>query len=102
MLGAVMYGHKNFQGVIDLIIGLAEICAKEPRDLPPEAYDRKALQAKLKSLIGADITAAYKETVKQDALHQAWRWPEEGDQGPFRRKKPRAESRCRRSRTAEI
>src|ERR1700743_2445356 len=33
MLNAVMFGHKNFQGVIDLIIGLAEICAKEPRDL---------------------------------------------------------------------
>src|SRR6185503_7486300 len=34
MLNAVMFGHKNFQPVIDLIIGLAEICAKEPRDLP--------------------------------------------------------------------
>ena len=65
MLGAVMFGHKNFQPVIDLIIGLAEICAKEPRDLPPPAYDKKALQAKLKSLIGADLKDAYSETVKQ-------------------------------------
>ncbi len=28
MLDAVMFGHKNFQGVINLIIGLAEMCAK--------------------------------------------------------------------------
>src|SRR5271168_4284412 len=48
MLNAVMFGHKNFQPVIDLIIGLAEMCAKEPRDLLPDAYDKKALRAKLK------------------------------------------------------
>src|SRR3984957_20524891 len=65
MLNAVMFGHENFQPVIDLIIALAEMCAKEPRDLPPEAYDRKALQAKLKSLIGSDLESGYKETVKQ-------------------------------------
>ena len=65
MLNAVMFGHKNFQPVIDLIIGLAEMCAKEPRDLPEPAYDKKALQAKLKSLIGADLKSAYGDTVKQ-------------------------------------
>jgi polyribonucleotide nucleotidyltransferase len=32
MLGAVMFGHKNFQPVIDAIIKLAEVAAKEPRD----------------------------------------------------------------------
>lgn len=66
MLKAVMYGHKHFQPVIDLIIGLAEMAAKEPRDLPPDAYDKKALQAKLKSVVGADMTDAYNETVKQN------------------------------------
>src|SRR5580658_765275 len=65
MLGAVMFGHKNFQPVIDLIIGLAEICAKEPRDLPPPAYDKKALQAKVKAAIGEGLKEAYGETVKQ-------------------------------------
>ncbi len=65
MLNAVMFGHKNFQGVIDLIIGLAEICAKEPRDLPPPAYDKKALQAKVKQAIGDGLKDAYNETVKQ-------------------------------------
>src|SRR5215204_2441717 len=33
MLGAVMFGHRHFQPVIDAIIRLAEKAAKEPRDL---------------------------------------------------------------------
>ena len=66
MLKAVMFGHTNFQPVIDLIISFAELAAKEPRDLPKPAYDRKALQTKLKALIGADLTSAYNETVKQN------------------------------------
>jgi polyribonucleotide nucleotidyltransferase len=65
MLGAVSFGHTSFQPVIDLIISLAEMAAKEPRDLPPPAYDKKALQAKLKGLIGADVVAGYNETAKQ-------------------------------------
>ncbi len=65
MLGAVMFGHKNMQPVIDLIISLAESAAKDPRDLPPPAYDKPALLAKLKGLIGADLKDAYSETVKQ-------------------------------------
>src|SRR5882762_5209687 len=65
MLNAVMFGHKNMQPVIDLIIALAEMAAKEARDLPPAAYDRKVLQAKLQALIGSDLTSAYGETVKQ-------------------------------------
>jgi len=65
MLGAVMFGHKNFQPVIDAIIDLAEQCAKEPWDLPEPAYDRAALKAKLRETVGADVEAAYTETVKQ-------------------------------------
>jgi polyribonucleotide nucleotidyltransferase len=65
MLDAVTFGHKGFQPVIDLIISLAESAAKEARDVPPPAYDKKALQAKLKSLIGAEVTAGYNETAKQ-------------------------------------
>ncbi|MDD5585679.1 MAG: polyribonucleotide nucleotidyltransferase [Alphaproteobacteria bacterium] len=64
MLGAVMFGHKNFQPVIDLIIGLAEMAAKDPRELPPAAFDKPALMAKLKGLIGKDLTDAYGETAK--------------------------------------
>ncbi len=65
MLQAVTFGHQQFQPVIDLIIGLAEMCAKEPRELQPPAYDKPGLVATLKGLVGADIAAAYNETVKQ-------------------------------------
>ena len=34
MLAAVVFGHSQFQPVIDLIIDLAQVCAKEPWDLP--------------------------------------------------------------------
>ncbi|CAO3414120.1 polyribonucleotide nucleotidyltransferase [Azospirillum argentinense] len=65
MLGAVMFGHSGFQPVINAIIDLAEECAKEPWDLPEPAYDRAALKAKLRATVGADVEAAYTETVKQ-------------------------------------
>ncbi|ANC92615.1 MULTISPECIES: polyribonucleotide nucleotidyltransferase [Azospirillum] len=65
MLGAVMFGHTNFQPVINMIIDLAEEAAKEPWDLPEPAYDRKALKARLRETVGSDVEAAYTETVKQ-------------------------------------
>ncbi|WP_353858357.1 polyribonucleotide nucleotidyltransferase [Azospirillum formosense] len=65
MLGAVVFGHTGFQPIIDAIIDLAEECAKEPWDLPAPAYDRPALKAKLRDTVGADVEAAYTETVKQ-------------------------------------
>src|SRR5580700_7628244 len=46
MLGAVMFGHRHFQPVIEAIIRLAEAAAKEPRDfaLPDnEALDKEIL-----------------------------------------------------------
>ncbi|TWB22437.1 polyribonucleotide nucleotidyltransferase [Nitrospirillum amazonense] len=66
MLKAVMFGHTAFQSVINLIIDLAEQAAKDPWDLPPPAYDKAALKAKLNDLVGADIRAAYTLTVKQE------------------------------------
>ncbi|WP_119680021.1 polyribonucleotide nucleotidyltransferase [Indioceanicola profundi] len=66
MLGAVMFGHREFQPVIDLIIELAEMAAKDPRDIPPPAYDGAAVKARLKELVGGDLTAAYGNTVKQE------------------------------------
>ncbi|MFS2011454.1 polyribonucleotide nucleotidyltransferase [Azospirillum sp. CT11-132] len=65
MLGAVMFGHTNFQPVINMIIDLAEEAAKDPWDLPEPAYDRKALKARLRETVGPDVEAAYTETVKQ-------------------------------------
>ncbi|SMF61611.1 polyribonucleotide nucleotidyltransferase [Allosphingosinicella indica] len=65
MLGAVMFAHRESQKVIDAIIRLAEQSAKEPWELAPVA-DKSEAMAKLKSLIGDDLAAAYKLTVKQD------------------------------------
>ena len=62
MLGAVMFGHREFQPVIDAIISLAEKCAKEPRDVPQA--DDSELKAKLEDLSRADLEAAYQEADK--------------------------------------
>ncbi len=65
MLGAVSFGHKNFQPVIEAIIGLAEKCAKEPWDIPTEAPETAAARVRVKAVAEADLRAAYTETVKQ-------------------------------------
>ncbi len=62
MLGAVMYGHKEFQKVIEMIVALAEKCAKEPREVP-EA-DNSAVKKQISELVGSDLEAAYKEADK--------------------------------------
>ncbi|WP_428643672.1 polyribonucleotide nucleotidyltransferase [Roseibium sp.] len=64
MLGAVMFGHKGFQPVIDAIIKLAETAAKEPRELV--LPDHSALYGQIKSMAEADLTAAYKITSKTE------------------------------------
>ena len=66
MLGAVMFGHRSFQPVIDAIIELAEQCAKDPWDLPAPPYDATAVKATLLATVGEDIKAAYAERKKQD------------------------------------
>lgn len=66
MLGAVKFGHDQFQGVLDLIIDLAEEAAKEPREVAelPEGYD--ALVEKIGALGTEGLTAAYANVVKQE------------------------------------
>ncbi len=65
MLGAVMFGHRASQQVCEAIIQLAEKAAKEPWDLDL-IDDKSATLAKLREVIGADLEAAYKLTLKQD------------------------------------
>ena len=65
MLGAVMFAHRASQQVIGAIIDLAEQAAKEPWELNV-ADDTAAVKGELKALIGADIAAAYKTTLKSD------------------------------------
>src|SRR6201989_29417 len=57
MLGAVMFGHRHFQPVIDAIIKLAEKAAKEPREL--QVPDTSALEKEMLALIEKDLRAAY-------------------------------------------
>ncbi|HKA75001.1 MAG TPA: polyribonucleotide nucleotidyltransferase [Xanthobacteraceae bacterium] len=57
MLGAVMFGHRHFQPVIDAIIRLAEKAAKEPRDF--QVADDEALEKEMLGLVEQDLRAAY-------------------------------------------
>ena len=62
MLGAVMFGHRHFQPVIDAIIKLAEKAAKEPRELT--VVDNAALEKEMLGRIEHDLRAAYAIPVK--------------------------------------
>ena len=64
MLGAVMFGHKHFQPVIEAIIRLAEKAAKEPRDFQPT--DLSEVEKAVLEVGEADLREAYKKTVKQE------------------------------------
>jgi len=66
MLGAVTFGHREFQPVIDAIINLAETCAKEPWSLPPSAPEQEEIEGRLRETIGPLIDEAYREQGKQD------------------------------------
>src|SRR5687768_17904915 len=57
MLGAVMFGHRGYQHVIDAIIRLAERAAKEPRDFQPD--EQKELSARIKAIAGEELGRAY-------------------------------------------
>ncbi|MEY9100774.1 polyribonucleotide nucleotidyltransferase [Sinorhizobium fredii] len=62
MLGAVVFGQKGFQPVIDAIIKLAEVAAKEPREFDPE--DHSALENAMLSIAEDELRNAYKITEK--------------------------------------
>jgi polyribonucleotide nucleotidyltransferase len=64
MLGAVMFGHRHFQPVINAIIQLAEKAAKDPREV--ETPDNKALEQEILGLAEKDLRAAYAISRKQD------------------------------------
>ncbi|WP_375638359.1 MULTISPECIES: polyribonucleotide nucleotidyltransferase [unclassified Bartonella] len=64
MLGAVMFGHKGLQPVLDAIIKLAEVAAKDPRDFVPE--DLSELEKAMQKMAEQDIRKAYTITDKQE------------------------------------
>jgi polyribonucleotide nucleotidyltransferase len=57
MLGAVMFGHRHFQPVIEAIIRLAEKAAREPRELV--VPDDAALEREILGLVERDLRQAY-------------------------------------------
>ena len=72
MLGAVMFGHRGFQPVIEAIIRLAERSSREPRDFTPP--DDSALYDKVKAMVEADVRAAYAiptKEARQEAVAKA-------------------------------
>ena len=62
MLGAVTFGHKEMQPVIDMIVALAEEAAKEPFDFTPA--DTGAIAARVAELASGKLKAAYATTDK--------------------------------------
>ncbi|MFO1088684.1 MAG: polyribonucleotide nucleotidyltransferase [Hyphomicrobiales bacterium] len=64
MLGAVMFGHKGFQPVIDAIIRLAERAARPPRELA--AKEESDLGARVKAIAGNALRAAYAIAGKEE------------------------------------
>ena len=63
MLGAVMFGHRHFQPVIDAIIKLAEKAAKEPREV--KTLDNSDIEKEMLGLVEQDLRTAYAIPVKQ-------------------------------------
>ncbi len=62
MLGAVVFGQRGFQPVIDAIIKLAEVAAKEPREFDPE--DHSTLENAMLAIAEDELRNAYKITEK--------------------------------------
>ncbi len=65
MLGAVTFGHAQFQPVIDAIIALAEHAAREPWPLPEPDEGHKTLAGRVEALARGALTDAYREQQKQ-------------------------------------
>ena len=70
MLGAVMFAHKEFQPVIDMIVSLAEECAKEPWDVSEPEEDNEELFSRVQTASEAGLREAYAETVKQSRVEK--------------------------------
>lgn len=74
MLKAVVFGHEQFQVVLQMIIDLAEDAANEPWDLPTAAIEKKrSLQKDILDFCGDKLDDAYKIVEKKsrrEALSQ--------------------------------
>jgi polyribonucleotide nucleotidyltransferase len=65
MLGAVTFGHAQFQPVIQAIIELAEHAARDPWPLPEPSPETAAIKARLDEVARGTLAEAYRESQKQ-------------------------------------
>ncbi|HET7594509.1 MAG TPA: polyribonucleotide nucleotidyltransferase, partial [Stellaceae bacterium] len=65
MLGAVMFGHQQFQPVLQAIIELAESAAKDPWDLPPPSPESEEIARTVRDAVSGELATAYRERQKQ-------------------------------------
>jgi polyribonucleotide nucleotidyltransferase len=73
MLGAVLFGHKANQEVIEAIIDLAHACAKAPRDVPETPAKVGEVQDKVKELAEPGLREAYaisEKSARQTAISE--------------------------------
>jgi len=71
MLGAVSFGHKECQPVIDAIIELAQACAKSPMAIPEPLEGSQAIKDKVAALAEAGFRDGYAvkdKLARQDKL----------------------------------
>ena len=72
MLGAVMFGHKNFQPVLAMINSLAQKAAKDPRE--HTVVENSELHSKIKDIAFDDLSKAYQiqdKSERRDAIDKA-------------------------------
>lgn len=68
MLGAVSFGHDSLKPVIDLIIALAEECAKDPWAVKEEPAEYASVRAEILSTLGDELKADYTIRNKQERV----------------------------------
>ena len=66
MLKALKFGHKSFQPVIDMILSLAEECAKDPWEIPAASVDHNSLIKEISENFMNDVEESYKGKTKHD------------------------------------
>ncbi len=66
MLGAVTFGHQASREVIEAIIQLAEMCARDPWPLPEEPPVTAEVRAILRDTVAEDLRQAFAIRRKQD------------------------------------
>lgn len=70
MLDAVMFGHDNYQSVINLIDELAKECGKEKREIAPPPAFHKELRARVQSEGEQEIARCYAIHDKKERVSQ--------------------------------